>query len=66
MTEPITLLAKWRLAQAIAADPNTPPSALRVALRLLDHLNGKMYFDRLSPLKRKMLVAKAEKLRGRG
>ncbi|WP_367278288.1 helix-turn-helix domain-containing protein [uncultured Alsobacter sp.] len=41
MTEPITLLAKWRLAQAIAADPNTPPSALRVALRLLDHLNGK-------------------------
>ncbi len=32
----------------------------------VDHLNGKMYFDHLSPLKRKMLVAKAEKLRGRG
>ncbi len=31
----------------------------------IDHLNGKMYFDHLSPLKRKMLVAKAEKLRGR-
>ena len=32
----------------------------------IDHLNGKMYFDHLSPLKRKMLVARAEKLRGRG
>ena len=30
-----------------------------------DHLNGHMYFDRLSPLKRKMLLAKAEKLRKR-
>ena len=29
----------------------------------IDHLAGKMYFDRLSPLKRKMLIAKAEKLR---
>jgi len=31
----------------------------------IDHLAGKMYFDHLSPLKRKMLVAKAQKL-GRG
>lgn len=31
----------------------------------IDHLNGKMYFDHLSPLKRKMLIAKAEKLRTR-
>ena len=31
----------------------------------IDHLAGRMYFDHLSPLKRKMLVAKAEKLRGR-
>lgn len=29
----------------------------------IDHLNGRMFFDRLSPLKRKMLIAKAEKLR---
>ena len=29
----------------------------------IDHLNGKMYFDHLSPLKRKMLIAKAEKFR---
>ena len=28
----------------------------------IDHLAGKMYFDRLSPLKRKMLIAKAAKL----
>lgn len=28
----------------------------------VDHLNGKMYFDHLSPLKRKMLIAKSEKL----
>lgn len=27
----------------------------------IDHLQGKMYFDRLSPLKRKMLLAKAVK-----
>jgi len=27
----------------------------------IDHLAGKMYFDRLSPLRRKMLIAKAEK-----
>ncbi|SPH16578.1 Peptide deformylase 1 [Defluviimonas aquaemixtae] len=31
----------------------------------IDHLNGKMFVDHLSPLRRKMLVAKAEKLRGR-
>lgn len=29
----------------------------------IDHLAGKMYFDRLSPLKRKMLIAKAGKRR---
>jgi peptide deformylase len=29
----------------------------------IDHLAGKMYFDRLSPLKRKMLIGRAEKLR---
>ena len=28
----------------------------------IDHLNGKMFVDHLSPLRRKMLVAKAEKL----
>lgn len=31
----------------------------------IDHLAGKMYFDHLSALKRKMLLAKAEKLRKR-
>jgi peptide deformylase len=29
----------------------------------IDHLAGKMYFDSLSSLKRKMLLARAEKLR---
>ncbi len=28
----------------------------------IDHLAGKMYFDHLSPLKRRMLVARADKL----
>lgn len=28
----------------------------------IDHLDGRMYFDRLSPLKRRMLLAKAEKV----
>ena len=32
----------------------------------IDHLNGKMYFDHLSPLKRQMLLTKAAKLRRRG
>lgn len=32
----------------------------------IDHLAGKMYFDHLSPLKRKMLLSKAEKARRRG
>ena len=32
----------------------------------IDHLNGHMYFDRLSPLKRKMLIAKASKSQRRG
>jgi len=31
----------------------------------IDHLQGKLYFDRLSPLKRKMLLAKAAKLNRR-
>lgn len=29
----------------------------------IDHLEGRMYFDHLSPLKRRMLIARAEKLR---
>ncbi|MFC7703100.1 peptide deformylase [Plastorhodobacter daqingensis] len=32
----------------------------------IDHLQGRMYFDHLKPLRRKMLIAKAEKLRRRG
>lgn len=32
----------------------------------IDHLAGRMYFDRLSPLKRRMLLAKAEKIARRG
>ena len=32
----------------------------------IDHLAGKMYFDHLSPLRRKMLIAKADKTRKRG
>jgi peptide deformylase len=28
----------------------------------IDHLNGRMYFDHLSPVRRKMLIAKSEKL----
>lgn len=31
----------------------------------IDHLAGKMYFDHLSPLKRKMLIGRSEKLRRR-
>ncbi|NIZ15606.1 peptide deformylase [Phaeobacter sp. HF9A] len=30
----------------------------------IDHLNGKMYFDHLSRVKRDMLIKKAQKLRG--
>ncbi|NIY71705.1 peptide deformylase [Marivivens donghaensis] len=30
----------------------------------IDHLNGKMYFDRISKVKREMLVRKAKKLNG--
>jgi peptide deformylase len=32
----------------------------------IDHLNGKMFFDHLSDVKRKMLVAKAAKIAKRG
>jgi peptide deformylase len=32
----------------------------------IDHLAGKLYFDHLSPLKRKMLISRSEKLRRRG
>jgi peptide deformylase len=31
----------------------------------IDHLAGRMYFDHLSPLKRRMLIARSEKLRAR-
>lgn len=31
----------------------------------IDHLAGKMYFDRLSPMKRRMLLKRATKLRGK-
>ena len=29
----------------------------------IDHLNGRLYVDHLSPLRRKMIVAKSDKLR---
>jgi peptide deformylase len=32
----------------------------------IDHLNGRMYFDRLSPIKRQMLLKRAEKAARRG
>lgn len=32
----------------------------------VDHLNGRMYFDHLSRLKRDRLIKKAQKMRGRG
>ena len=32
----------------------------------IDHLNGKMFVDHLSPMRRRMLVARAEKLSKRG
>ena len=32
----------------------------------IDHINGKMFFDHLWPVKRKMLIARSEKLRRRG
>ena len=32
----------------------------------IDHLNGKLFFDHLSALKRKMLIAKAQKIGRRG
>lgn len=32
----------------------------------IDHLNGRMFIDHLSPVRRRMLVARAEKLRRRG
>ena len=32
----------------------------------IDHLNGRMFIDHLSPVRRKMLVARAEKVRKRG
>lgn len=32
----------------------------------IDHLNGRMFFDNLSPLKRKMLLSKAQKKGRRG
>jgi peptide deformylase len=31
----------------------------------IDHLNGRMYFDNLSPLRRRMLIARADKQRRR-
>ncbi|MFD1911492.1 peptide deformylase [Halodurantibacterium flavum] len=32
----------------------------------IDHLNGRMYFDHLKSLRRRMLIARAEKMRRRG
>jgi peptide deformylase len=32
----------------------------------IDHLNGRMFIDHMSPVRRRMLVARADKLRKRG
>ena len=36
----------------------------RVLQHEIDHLNGKMYFDNLSKVKRDMLLRKARKVQG--
>ena len=66
ITRPRAVTVRFLNADGVMEDRDFVGLWATSAQHQIDHLAGKMYFDHLSPLKRKMLLAKAEKARKRG
>ena len=62
ISRPRAVTVRYMNADGIIEDREMVHLWATSAQHQIDHLNGKMYFDHLSPLKRKMLLAKAAKL----
>ena len=66
ISRPRSVTVRFLNADGVVEDRDFVHLWATSAQHQIDHLNGKMYFDHLSPLKRKMLLAKADKWRRRG
>ncbi len=66
VSRPRAVTVRYINAQGQAEDRDFVHLWSTSAQHQIDHLAGKMFFDHLSPLKRKMLIAKAEKWAKRG
>ncbi|MFZ1470129.1 MAG: peptide deformylase [Paracoccaceae bacterium] len=60
---PRAVTVRFLNAEGVVEDRDFVDLWATSAQHQIDHLAGRMYFDHLSPLKRKMLFARAEKLR---
>ena len=65
ISRPRAVTVRFLNADGISEDRDFVHLWATSAQHQIDHLAGRMYFDHLSPLKRKMLIARAEKLRAR-
>ena len=66
ISRPRAVTVRFLNAEGVVEDRDFVGLWATSAQHQIDHLAGRMYFDHLSPVKRKMLIAKAEKLRRRG
>ena len=66
ITRPRAVTVRFLNADGVMEDRDFVGLWATSAQHQIDHLAGKMYFDHLSALKRKMLLAKADKIRKRG
>lgn len=62
ITRPRAVTVRFLNADGVSEDRDFVGLWATSVQHQIDHLNGKMYFDNLSPLKRKMLVSRAQKI----
>ncbi|MGL4309019.1 MAG: peptide deformylase [Paracoccaceae bacterium] len=66
ITRPRAVTVRFLNAEGVMEDRDFVGLWATSVQHQIDHLAGRMYFDRLSALKRQRLLARAEKLRKRG
>ena len=65
ITRPRAVTVRYMAADGAMVDRDFVHTWATSVQHQIDHLNGRMYFDHLSPLKRQMLIAKSDKFRRR-
>ncbi|WP_368184769.1 peptide deformylase [Aestuariibius sp. HNIBRBA575] len=64
VTRPRAVTVRFLNADGVSEDKDFVGLWATSVQHQIDHLNGKMYFDRMSRMKRNMLIKKAAKIRG--